>query len=116
MIFRRLVSRAMPVGLVLAAGAAAPALAEHPKALLAHTPSGGQPNAPAVDPAISRDGRMDRYAAYASAATDIVPGSGTFENVFMVQRSGPIGTNGNPWHIGKTPLVSRGIGGPANGN
>ena len=67
----RLLRRALPAAVVVAAVGAAPALAEHPKALLAHTPSGGQPNAPALDPAISKDGRMDRYAAYDSAATDI---------------------------------------------
>jgi hypothetical protein len=113
---RRLVRHAVPAGLVLAAGAAAPALAEHPKALLAHTPFGGQPNAPAVDPAISRDGRMDRFAAYASKATDILPSTGAFENVFMVKRAGHLSRSGTPWRMGKTSLVSKGIGGPANGD
>jgi hypothetical protein len=114
--FRRLARGAVPAGLVLAAAAAAPALAEHPKALLAHTPSGGQPDRPAVDPAISGDGRMDRFAAYSSAATDIVPGSGSFRNVFMVKRAGPISRSGSPWRMGPTSLVSRGRGGPANGD
>lgn len=114
--FRRLVRHAVPAGLVLAAGAAAPALAEHPKTLLAHTQTGGQPNAPAVDPAISRDGRMDRFAAYASKATDILPGTGAFENVFMVKRAGHISRSGTPWQMGNTSLVSKGVGGPANGD
>jgi hypothetical protein len=101
----------------VAGATAAPALAEHPKALLAHTPSGGQPNAPAQDPAISKDGRMDRYAAYDSAATDIVAGSGGFRNVYLVHRAQPFSLQGTPWHQAQTTLVSRGIGGqPANGD
>ena len=116
MILRRLVRRALPVAAVLSAAVAAPAAAEHPKALLAHTPSGGQPNAPATDPAISKDGRMDRYAAYSSAATDIVSGSGGHRNVFLVKRAGRITRTGTPWQMGATTLVSKGIGGPANGD
>jgi hypothetical protein len=107
----------LPTAAGLALAAAAPALAEHPKALLAHTPSGGQPNAGALDPAISKDGRMDRYAAYDSTATDITPGTdGTHRNVFLVQRAGHIATNGTPWKMGATTLVSKGLGGPANGD
>src|SRR3954466_7022948 len=105
--------------LVLSAAAAPPALAQRGgrgAALLAHTPSGGQPNAPATDPALSKDGRMDRYAAYSSAATDIVPGSGAHRNVFLVQRGGPITRTGTPWRMGATALVSKGLGGPANGD
>jgi hypothetical protein len=114
--FRHL-RRALPAAAVLALAAASPAFAEHPKALLAHTPSGGQPNAPAADPAISKDGRMDRYAAYASAATDITPGAdGVHRNVYLVARAGHISTSGTPWKMGATTLVSKGIGGPANGD
>jgi hypothetical protein len=116
MTLRRLARRAAPAGFVLAAAAAAPALAEHPKALLARTPSGGQPNAAATDPAISGDGRMNRFAAYASPATNIVAGSGGFENVFLVKRAGPISRSGTPWRMGATALVSRALAGPANGN
>ena len=102
MIARRLLLRALPAAAGLALAAASPALAEHPKALLAHTPSGGQPNASAQDPAISKDGRMDRYAAYDSAATDIVPGSGGYRNVYLVKRGGRITTTGTPW----TPMFA----------
>jgi hypothetical protein len=113
----RLLRRALPAALALAAAAASPALAEHPKALLAHTPSGGEPNGPASDPAISKDGRMDRYAAYASTASDITAGTdGTHRNVFLVQRAGHISTSGTPWRMGATTLVSAGRGGPANGD
>jgi Calx-beta domain len=41
--------------------------------LLARTPAGGLPNAPAIDPVISWDARTARYAAYVSAATNITP-------------------------------------------
>ena len=85
--------------------------------LLARTPDGNIPNAPATDPAISWDARIDRYAAYVSAATDIVPGSGAYRNVFLVHRARPWAANGTFWHIGATTLASRGLGGaPANGD
>jgi hypothetical protein len=112
----RLLRRALPAAVLVAAASAAPALAEHPKALLAHTPSGGQPNASAQDPAISKDGRMDRYAAYDSAATDITAGTDGHRNVYLVRRAGAITTTGSPWRMGATTLVSRGLGGPANGD
>jgi hypothetical protein len=110
----RLLRRALPAAVLLAAASAAPALAEHPKALLAHTPSGGQPNAPAQDPAISKDGRMDRYAAYDSAATDITPGANGHRNVYLVKRAGAITRTGTPWQVGATTLVSKGYNGPAD--
>src|SRR3954471_19444122 len=105
--------------LVLSAAAAPPALAQRGgrgAALLAHTPSGGQPNAPATDPAISGDGRMNRYAAYSSAATDIVAGAGAHRNVFVVYRQAPLTKTGSPWKMGKTVLISKGRGGAANGD
>jgi hypothetical protein len=96
---------------------AATAFAEHPKALLAHTPSGGQPNAPATEPAISGDGRLNRYAAFTSAATDIVAGSGAHRNVFLVVRKRPFNLNATTqWRGAKTILASKGRGGPANGD
>jgi len=106
----------LPAAAAAAALCAAPAHAEHPKALLAHTPSGRVPNAPATEPAISGDGRVARYAAYTSAATDIVPGSGSHRNVYVVHRARPFSLNGTPWREDKTVLVSQGRGGPANGD
>src|SRR4051812_44107775 len=88
----QVIRRAVPAAAALAVLLSAPALAEHPKALLARTPSGGLPNAPAAEPAISRDGRLNRYAAFTSAATDIVAGSGTHRNVFLVVRRRPFNT------------------------
>jgi hypothetical protein len=117
----RVLRRALPAAaaiVALSAGAAsAQSLRLHPRQLIAHTPAGTQPNAPAYEPAISGDGRINRYAAYSSAATDIVPGSGPYRNVFMVFRKGPYNRRGTIWHRGRTALVSRGLGGqPANGD
>src|SRR3954449_8223809 len=111
-----LIRAALPAAAAIATLCAAPAFAEHPKALLAHTPNGGVPNAPATDPAISGDGRIDRYAAFTSAATDIVPGSGSHRNVYVVYRARPFSLNGTPWRQGQTVLISKGRGGPANGD
>src|SRR4051794_2195688 len=111
------IRRALPAAAALAALSAAPALAEHPKYFLAHTSTGGLPNAPATDPVISRDGRLNRYAAYTSAATDIVSGSGTHRNVFLVYRTGSFNTSATTqWKSGKTVVASKGRGGPANGD
>jgi hypothetical protein len=85
--------------------------------LLARTHAGAVPNAPATDPAISHDGRVDRYVAYVSAASDIVTGSGDHRNVFLVSRAKPYGKNGTPWRVGRTVLASRGrSGAAANGD
>ena len=83
--------------------------------LLSRSASGGMPNAPATDPVFSWDGRIARYAAYMSAATNIRPGTGGRRNVFLVRRDG--GSSGSPWKFGSTTLASPGIGGqPANGD
>jgi hypothetical protein len=104
------------LGTMLAAG---PALARdrHPIRLLSRNAAGGVPNAPATDPAISGDGRVSRYAAFASTATDIAPGTDGHDNVYLVQRARPWGLNGTAWRVGATLLVSRGLGGhPADGD
>jgi hypothetical protein len=117
----RILRRALTAAVASLALACAPAHAEslrlHPRTLLAHNTAGAQPNAPATDPALSGDGRIVRYAAYASAATDIVPGSGPFKNIFLVHRAPPFSLSGTPWVMGDTTLVSRGAGGqPADGD
>jgi hypothetical protein len=107
---------AAAIGIMLAAE---PALARdrHPIQLLSRSAAGGVPNAPATDPAISGDGRVSRYAAYASAATDIVAGTDGHNNVYLVRRARPWGVNGTWWRVGATQLISRGLGGqPANGD
>jgi hypothetical protein len=97
---------------------AAPAAADHPRALLAQTPAGDKPNAPATNPVLSGDGRISRYAAFASAATDIAPGTdAAHSNVFVVGRARPWSLNGTLWRAQDTVLVSRGAGGePADGD
>jgi hypothetical protein len=111
------IRRAVVPAAALAILLAAPALAEHPKALLAHTPSGGQPNAPATEPAISGDGRLNRYAAFTSAATDVVAGSGAHRNVFLVVRRRPFDLAATTqWWGAQTILASKGRSGPANGD
>jgi hypothetical protein len=115
------IRRALPAAVAAVALSAVPAHAEslrlHPRTLLAHTPAGAQPNAAATDPALSGDGRIVRYAAYTSAATDIVAGSGGFRNIYLVHRAQPWSLQGTPWVMGDTTLASRGLGGqPANGD
>jgi hypothetical protein len=85
--------------------------------LIARTPSGGAPNAPATDPVISWDARIGRWAAYVSKATDIAPGSDGHRNIFLVKRGGSPGKFGTPWEYGSTVLATPGLGGaPANGD
>src|SRR6476620_9077379 len=111
----RILCRVLTAAVATLALSTAPAHAEslrlHPRTLLAHNTVGSQPDAPATDPALSGDGRIVRYAAYASAATDIVPGSGAFKNVFLVHRAGPFSLLGTPWQQGATTLASQGLGG-----
>ena len=114
-------TRALPAALALLALAAAPAGAEslrlHPRDLLAHTPAGTQPNAPATDPALSQDGRQVRYAAYTSAATDIAPNTSGVKNVYLVYRRAPWGLDGRRWFEDHTSLLTQGYDGtPANGD
>jgi len=97
---------------------AAPAAAVHPTEMLARTPAGDKPNAAATNPALSGDGRISRYAAFTSGATDIAPGTdGAHSNVFLVPRAQPWSLNGTVWRANDTVLVTRGAGGgPANGD
>jgi len=83
--------------------------------LIARTADGGAPNARASQPTISWDGRIARYVAYTSAATNIESATNGRLNVFVVKRKGG-GRFGTPWKYGSTKLVSRGLGGPANGD
>src|SRR3954464_10942597 len=102
----------------IAPATARPPLSDrHPYELLSRTPTGIALNAPATEPALSGDSRIARYAAYVSAATNVVAGSGGFRNLYVVRRAGPWGQNGTFWHQGATMLISRGLGGqPANGD
>jgi len=85
--------------------------------LISRATNGGLPNAPAFEPTISGDSRIARYVAYSSAATNIASGAGGgHRNIFLVKRGGSPGKFGTPWKYGSTKLVSRGRGGPANGD
>ena len=88
--------------------------------LLSRTPAGGLPNGPSGQAAISGDRQLASLTAFASYASDLVPGdaNGTLD-VFAVRRADPLadGLRGLPWRAaGPAALVSRGMGGaPANG-
>ena len=88
----------------------------HTKTLLAHTSDGQIPNGVATDPVISGDGRIAAWIAYTSDATNIVAGSGSVKNVYLVQRVDPHSDKAPPWKEKQTLLASKGIGGPANGD
>ncbi len=106
---------AVASALLLPAGAAAQSY--KPTSLLAATPTGDKPNAPATHPALSGDGRISRYAGFASAATDIAGPADGHRNVFVVPRARPWSLNGTAWREQPTVLVTRGLGGkPANGD
>ncbi|MCK9248201.1 MAG: hypothetical protein M0P31_04395 [Solirubrobacteraceae bacterium] len=87
--------------------------------LLARTPQGTLPDAPAVDPDISWDQRNAQYMSYTSAATNILPGPQTVgqRNVYLVERTRASHGEGSPWEIRSTKLISRAAdGGPADGD
>src|SRR4051812_810075 len=114
---RRTLLATLTVLALTAAPAGAESLRLHPRDLLAHTPAGAQPNAPATDPALSQDGRQVRYAAYSSAATDILPNTSGVKNVFLVYRRAPFSLLGTRWYADHTALVTQGFDGtPANGD
>jgi Tol biopolymer transport system component len=85
--------------------------------LLSRAYDGGLPNGISRNASVSHDQRIARDIAYESDATNIVPGdTNGLTDVFVVHRAGPWGSNGTPWNIGGTDLVSHGLGGqPANG-
>jgi hypothetical protein len=78
--------------------------------------AGMAPNDPIFEPTISGDGRVNRYIAYSSAATNIVAGSGDKRNLYLVKRRKGWTIFANAWKFGPTMLVSKGIGGPADGD
>lgn len=85
--------------------------------LLSRSYNGGIPNGESRNASISRDQRIAKVAAYESDASNIVRGDDNgYTDVFMVKRARPWRWNGTPWHIGKTTLISEGMGGkPSNG-
>lgn len=85
--------------------------------LFSRSMSGGVPDGPSRNGAISHDQRIARVMAYESDATNIVAGdTNGVTDVFLVRRQAPWGNNGTPWNMGATELVSKGYdGSPANG-
>src|SRR5437763_8121476 len=86
--------------------------------LLSRSIDGGFPNGPSHDPAFSQDRQLATVAAFDSDASNLVSHDGNADvtDVFAVRRKRPYSSNGPPWVMGKTRLISRGLGGaPANG-
>jgi hypothetical protein len=88
----------------------------HQGKMVAKSSGGDYPNQPVYDPTISGDGRINRYVAFSSAATNLVGGSGTNRNLFVMRRAGRATVRGNNWRFGPLKLISKGRGGPANGD
>jgi hypothetical protein len=116
---RRVLIATLAAGLcgVLAPAASAGAPSSRTTFLLSRSFAGGLPNGISRNAAVSHDQRIARDIAFESDATNIVPGdSNGLTDVFVVHRAGSWGSNGTPWQVGATDLVSRGLGGqPANG-
>ncbi len=84
--------------------------------LISRAYDGGTPNGPSTNAVISQDRRWSRYVAFESEASNLVRGDGNgFKDVFVVRRAGSFRNNGSGWLRGRTKLISRGPGGPANG-
>lgn len=114
--------RAYPIAIALAILVLAPASTAKERheiqstQLISRALDGGTPNGPSTNAVISQDRRWSRYIAFESEASDLVRGdSNGVKDVFVVRRAGSFHNNGSKWLRGKTTLLSRGPGGPANG-
>jgi Tol biopolymer transport system component len=116
-VLRSLAAAALCAAVLPAGTAFAQADSNRTTFLLSRAFDGGLPNGVSRNAAVSHDQRIARDIAYESDATNIVPGdTNGLTDVFVVHRAGPWGSNGTPWTIGGTDLVSHGLGGqPANG-
>ena len=85
--------------------------------LLSRSLSGGVPNGPSRNPAISQDQRLAKIVAFESDASDVVAGDvNNATDVFFIRRAEPYGNDGTRWRGGQAELASTGMGGqPANG-
>ncbi|MEA2123248.1 MAG: hypothetical protein QOI80_30 [Solirubrobacteraceae bacterium] len=79
--------------------------------LLSHTPSGKLPDAPVTGVVMSGDGRVGRYVAYVSAATNITNGARKVQNIYLVKRARPWTNSGSAWKEGPTSLATKGANG-----
>jgi hypothetical protein len=92
--------------------AAAPAAANvENSTLISHGPSGQLPNAPVTGAVMSGDGRIARYVAYVSAATNIKSGASKVDNIYLVKRAKPWTMSGSVWKEGPTSLATKGANG-----
>lgn len=74
-------------------------------------------NDPAFEPVISPDSRTNRYLAFTSTSTNLVAGSGDKRNMYLMHREPGFDKFARqPWKPGKVSLISKGRGGPANGD
>ena len=70
-------------------------------------------NADSRNPVIGNSGY---YVAFESEASNLVKGdANAAKDVFVVRRTGSFRNNGSGWRRGRTTLISRAPGGPANG-
>jgi hypothetical protein len=84
--------------------------------LISRSVDGGTPNGPSTNAVVSQDRRWARYIAFESDASNLVRGdTNVARDVFVVRRDGSFRNNGSGWRRGKTTLISRAPGGPANG-
>jgi hypothetical protein len=85
--------------------------------LLSATPSGRLPNGASCCGVVSHDRRAAAVMAYESLASNISPGTRLgVANVYAVFRRGAVLTDGSPWLVGRTALVSHALhGAVANG-
>jgi hypothetical protein len=84
--------------------------------LVSRALDGGSPNGPSTNAVISNDRRWARIVAFESDASNLVrKDTNGFKDVFIVRRKGSFHNNGSKWEPGRTALISRGPGGPANG-
>jgi hypothetical protein len=79
--------------------------------------TGGVPNGPSRNAAISHDQRIASVVAFESDASNILPGdTNGLTDVFVALRAKPWGINGTRWRMGQRRLISRSPNGsPANG-
>ena len=107
---------ALALAVALALPAASHAQRKATTSLFSRALDGGTPNGPSTNPVISSDLRYSQIIAFESEASDLVAGdTNQQKDVFAVRRAGSFRDTGSTWKPGKTQLVSRGPGGPANG-
>src|SRR3954454_6742735 len=108
---------ALGVGLAAPSGASGFTDSIRTTNLLSRSMTGGIPNGPSRNAFVSADGRVARYIAYESDASDIVPGdTNGLTDVFVARRRQAWKKSGSLWLSGAPVLASRGRHHqPANG-